>query len=202
MTTVFLACFFTGFGLAILAFISGLDKVTFFDRMLHGHHIGLHHTHHGGAVHKPAVRARRGSAISSLNMAALTAFLAWFGGAGMALQQATKLPVAIVTALASVSGYVGAHLINRFMRALVRSERNAMPMTWAGTIAKVTMPIRAGDGTGEIVFLHDGTRQVAGARSDTGVGIDKGAEVIVTRYERGIAYVCTWEELPASPLEH
>ncbi|HKO00709.1 MAG TPA: hypothetical protein VJ032_03380, partial [Thermoanaerobaculia bacterium] len=82
------------------------------------------------------------------------------------------------------------------------SERPAQSISWPGVIAKVTIPIRASDGTGEIVFLHDGTRQVAGARSDTGIAIDKGAEVVVTKYEKGIAYVCTWDELPAGPLEH
>ena len=57
------------------------------------------------------------------------------------------------------------------------------------------VPIRAGDGTGEIVFTHAGTRRVAGARSENGRAITKGTEVVVTRYEKGIAYVVTWSDL-------
>ena len=64
-----------------------------------------------------------------------------------------------------------------------------------GVIARTVVPIRANGGTGEIVFTHAGTRRVAGARSDSGAAVDKGTEVIVTRYEKGIAYVATWEEL-------
>ena len=33
------------------------------------------------------------------------------------------------------------------------------------------------------------------ARSDEGFAIPKGTEVVVTRYEQGIAYVRPWEEL-------
>ena len=50
------------------------------------------------------------------------------------------------------------------------------------------MPIRAG-GTGELIYSQEGTRRVAGARSEDGAAIPKGAEVVVTRYEKGIAYV-------------
>jgi len=78
----------------------------------------------------------------------------------------------------------------------VRGERTAKPVQWMGTLAQVTIPIRKG-GTGEIVFTHDGTRQVAGARSDRDEPISKGMEVIITRYDKGIAYVCTWDELEA-----
>ena len=38
------------------------------------------------------------------------------------------------------------------------------------------------------------TRRVAGARSEDGAPIPKGSEVIVTRYEKGIAYVRPWED--------
>jgi hypothetical protein len=46
-----------------------------------------------------------------------------------------------------------------------------------------------------------GVRRCSGARSEDGAAIAKGAEVIVTRYEKGIAYVKRWEELAgeASP---
>jgi hypothetical protein len=38
------------------------------------------------------------------------------------------------------------------------------------------------------------------ARSEDGTEIQRGAEVIVTRYENGIAYVRRWEELGGESL--
>jgi hypothetical protein len=58
----------------------------------------------------------------------------------------------------------------------------------------VTVGIREG-GTGEIVYSQAGTRRSAGARSEEGAAIARGSEVVVTKYERGIAYVRPWEEL-------
>jgi hypothetical protein len=63
-----------------------------------------------------------------------------------------------------------------------------------GVLGTVTSPIREG-GTGEIVFSQEGIRRCAGARSDKGEVIPKGTEVIVTRYEKGLAYVRLWEEM-------
>ena len=63
-----------------------------------------------------------------------------------------------------------------------------------GVLGRVTSGIRAG-GTGEIVFSQQGTRHTCGARAESGEPLERGAEVVVTRYERGIAYVRRWEEL-------
>ena len=64
----------------------------------------------------------------------------------------------------------------------------------AGIFVKVSSPIRC-NGVGEIIYLRDGARKILPARSDTGCAIARGDEVIVTRYEKGIAYVRIWEEL-------
>jgi hypothetical protein len=64
------------------------------------------------------------------------------------------------------------------------SEEYSLP----GTPARIVSPIRAG-GVGEIVYTKAGTRFTAGARSVDGEAIPKGAEVVILRYERGIAYV-------------
>ncbi len=66
-----------------------------------------------------------------------------------------------------------------------------------GVLGKLSMPIRAG-GTGELIYSQEGTRRCAGARSEDGSAIPKGAEVIVTRYEKGIAYVRPWDDFAAS----
>jgi hypothetical protein len=62
-----------------------------------------------------------------------------------------------------------------------------------GVLGRTTISIRPG-GTGELVFTQGGTRHAAGARSEDGAAIPKGTEVIVTRYEKGIAYVRSFED--------
>lgn len=201
-STVYLICFLCGFGLSLVSFISGVERVNFFDHIFgHSHAQGHGHGHahpHGKNVVKATPMHQQDAAphVSPMNMTALTAFVTWFGAGGYVLQRTTSWPDFVITASAVGTGLVGGSIINRFMRLLVRGERRAQRLTWQGTLANVTMPIRKG-GTGEIVFTHDGTRQVAGARADNGEAIDKGTEVIVTRYDKGIAYVCTWDELEA-----
>jgi hypothetical protein len=63
-----------------------------------------------------------------------------------------------------------------------------------GVLGKLSMAIRPG-GTGELIYTQGGTRRVTGARAETGAAIPKGVEVVVTRYEKGIAYVRPWDEL-------
>jgi hypothetical protein len=46
-----------------------------------------------------------------------------------------------------------------------------------------------------MVFEQVGTRRSCGVRSEDGSPIAKGTEVVITRYERGIAYVRTWDEI-------
>jgi hypothetical protein len=62
-----------------------------------------------------------------------------------------------------------------------------------GSLGTISMPIRE-NGTGEIIFSLAGVRRCAGARSDEGEAIERGAEVVIERYEKGIAYVKRWED--------
>ena len=68
-----------------------------------------------------------------------------------------------------------------------------MDFQMVGAVGKVNIAIRPG-GTGEILYVQGGTRRSAGARSEDGKPLEKGAEVVVTRFERGIAYVRLWDE--------
>lgn len=176
MSTLFVVTFLTGLGLSGVTFLSGF----------HGRHIHLPKVfRHGGKTKTPAV-----------NLAAITAFLVWFGGGGLLLERATDT-APLLGGGAIAIGSLGGALINRLLGALMRQEHTAERLTIVGTIGRLTVPIRAGNGTGELVFTHQGTRQVRAARSDCGRALDKGVEVVVTRYEKGIAYVATWAELPA-----
>lgn len=125
------------------------------------------------------------------------AFLAWFGGVGYLLSSRSRLGSLLVLAVASAAGAAGASLIFGFLtRVLLRRERwlEAADFEMRGMLGKVIVPIRRG-GTGEIVYSQAGTRRCAGARSENGEEIPRGSEVVVTRYEKGLAYVRPWEEL-------
>jgi hypothetical protein len=183
MNTLFLACFLAGLGLSVVSFVSGLDKVNLFDHIFgHGHHLGGHHH----------ARVRAGKSISPFNMAALTAFVTWFGGGGVVFDQITTWSSAALIAAAVATGAVGGSAVNRFLRTLVRSERPLQSEPMYGTAGRITVPIRAG-GTGEVVFTLGGTRHVAAARTEDDTPLQKGTEVFITREERGIAYVRTRE---------
>ena len=89
--------------------------------------------------------------------------------------------------------------VSKFLLAHSR-ELDPADFDLVGALGRIASPIRAG-GTGEITFSLGGTRQVCGARSETGEALARGAEVIVTRYERGIAYVRKYEELAGEKAE-
>jgi hypothetical protein len=174
MTTIFVICFITGLGLSVISFAS-------VSHVLHLPHFVRH-----GAVRKSS---------SMLNAAAMTAFLTWFGGGGLLLERLTPFALPLVASGAVAMGLSGGALINSVIHALARQETTAESLSMIGVIGRTVVPIREGDGTGEIVFTHAGTRRVAGARSDSKRAIPKGTEVVVMRYEKGIAYVATWDEL-------
>src|SRR5216684_1062872 len=74
------------------------------------------------------------------------------------------------------------------------ARHGSRPCGWMeGSLGTISMPIRE-NGTGEIIFSMAGVRRCSGARSDDGKAIEKGAEVVIERYEKGIAYVKRWEE--------
>jgi membrane protein implicated in regulation of membrane protease activity len=173
MNTIFLICFLVGVSLSVVSFAST--------------HLNLHHVAHH-RMHGPRSR------LSVVNMASVTAFLTWFGGAGLVLEQATRLSVAPIVIASAASGIAGGVAINRFLGWLLRREKPLQPSTIVGKLAQVTSPIRAG-GTGEIVYSLHGTRHVEPARAENGAAIDKGTQVFVIRHEKGIAYVSTWDEL-------
>ena len=187
MTTLFAVCFLVGLGLSVVSFVSGLDRINVFDHMFsHGHHMhALKAGHHHAS-----------GRVSAFNAAALTAFLAWFGGTGTVLEQVTRWTEGAVVGAAATAGIIGGSVVNRFLRMLMSREKPLEHTSVVGSIGRVTSPIREG-GTGEIVFVVNGTRKVAAARADHGAAIDRGEEVIVMRHDRGIAYVTTWKELGA-----
>ena len=109
----------------------------------------------------------------------------------------------LALAAALVSGFLGAAIVFWFLaKFLVREDEVLDPADYdmIGVLGKVSSPIRA-SGTGEMLFSQMGSRRAAAARSENGLEIPKGVEVVVTRYERGIAYVRPWEEISSSTTD-
>jgi membrane protein implicated in regulation of membrane protease activity len=185
----YLVCFLVGVTLSVLSFLGGSLHLPHFH--LHVPHGGAHF---GGAGHAAGAG---GSEMPFLNFGTITAFLAWFGGTGYLLTRYSSLVVAGVLVLAFVAGLVGAMIVFWFVaKLLLKHDRELDPADYekVGVLARIASPIRAG-GTGEIIFSQEGTRQTCGARSENGEALARGTEVIITRYEHGIAYVRRWEEM-------
>lgn len=186
---LFLICFLTGFGLSTISFLAG----------------HAHFSVRGHARVAPLRHGRLGSGrsigISPVNFGTVSAFLTWFGGAGYLASKAFGFVVAAALVTALLCGITGASVVFAFLaKVLMAKEEHLDPADFemTGVLGKVSGTIRSG-GTGEILFSQNGVRKAASARSETGAAIPLGDEVVVTRYEDGIAYVRRWDELLQAP---
>jgi len=182
----YLVCFLVGVTLSVLSFLGGSFHLPHF-------HVHVPHVH----VSHVGAHAGTGGEMPFLNFGTITAFLAWFGGAGYLLTRYSSFMVAGVLTLAVITGLAGATIVFWFVaKLLLKHDRELDPADYdrVGVLARISSPVREG-GTGEIIFSQEGTRNTCGARSENGEVLARGTEVIVTRYERGIAYVRRWEEL-------
>jgi len=191
--TFYLVCFALGFVFSVLSFLLG------------GFHWHLPHFLGGANIHAaPDVHIHHGTGAARghaeaplLNPVSLAAFLAWFGGIGFLLSRFSSIWFGIGLGIALLSGVTGAGIIYLFLsRVLMSEEENLDPAddNMIGVLAHTSQPIREG-GTGEIIYSQSGTRRTCGARTEDGSPIAKGTEVVVTRYEKGIAFVKMWIEL-------
>jgi hypothetical protein len=213
----YLICFAVGFCFSFFPFVFGSLRWGHMPHF-HGHagagHVGPTPVAHGpataghtpgtGSAHTPVgtgaakygVRTR-GSGVSPFNFVSLTAFLAWFGGTGYLLTRFSALWVGFGLLLSVAAGLAGAAIVFLFLSRVLMSGSETMdPADYemVGVLGKIAIPVRA-DGTGELIYSQMGTRRVCGVRSEDGSAIAKGAEVVVTRYEKGIAYVRLWSEI-------
>jgi membrane protein implicated in regulation of membrane protease activity len=187
---LYLTCFLVGFALSALSVLMG---------GVHLHvHLPFHfHLGHVGQVH----RAGTGSGnLPAVNLGTVTAFLAWFGGIGFLLTRHSNVYAMAALLISIGGGFVGATLVFLLVtRILLHFEApmDAADYEMVGVLGRVSSRLRPG-GTGEVIFSRQGSRCSIAARSEDGREIAKDVEVVVTRYERGIAYVRRWDELAAS----
>lgn len=209
----YLICFALGFFLSFFSFLFGGART---GRLhlphFHGHG-GAHlpsagvpaahgpvsagHAPVAGGARAESTSTQQAGGVSPFNFVTLTAFLAWFGGTGYLLTRYSGLWVGFGLLASVSSGLVGGGIVFLFLsRVLISSDENMDPADYemVGVLGRVSSSIREG-GTGEIIYTQMGTRRVCGARSDDSSAIAKGTEVVVTRYEKGIAYVRLWSEM-------
>lgn len=194
----YLICFVVGFAFTAISFLSGTLH-------FHFHFPGHVHTVGTGSGHGTPHPSGHGSGahFPFFNPMTLAAFLTWFGGTGYLLEHLRHLWVFAGLLLASAAGLLGASIVFVFVaKVLMARERDLNPLDYemVGVLGKVSVSIRTG-GTGEIIFAQEGVRKTCAARSEDGSPFAKGEEVLVTRYERGVAYVQRWEDFEKSAVD-
>ena len=187
----YLICFAVGFLFSLLSFVAG-------GLNLHGHwpHVHIHTGAHGAHAAGSHTHGAHDS-VSPFNFFTIAIFLAWFGGTGYLLTRFSTVVFVLGLAISTAVGLVGASIVFVFLAKVLMSPEALMdPADYemVGVVARVCGAIREG-GTGEIIYSQAGSRRACPARSEDSVAIERDAEVVVTRYEKGIAYIRRWEEV-------
>ena len=189
--TFFLVCFGVGLVSTLISFFAGalhLHILTKFHMGHHGH-VGGHGTHaHGG--HSVNV-----SHISAFNLPTIMAFLAWFGGVGYMMSHNFGVGLVASLFVSLLGGLFGGAVVYQFLLKFAEHDGSIDPADddMIGVVGTLDSAIRAG-GTGEVVYLRRGSRHTCSARTEDGSPLLQGEEVVVTKFEHGIAYVKRWEE--------
>jgi hypothetical protein len=182
--TFYFFCFCVGFLCAFVSFLAGATHL----------HLHLPRGFHGHAAHAPG---GKGGSESPINFGTIAAFLGWFGGVGYLLSRYSSIWAVLALGLSLLSGLGGAALVFWFLfKVLLKHDRDLDPADYemVGVLGRLSGTLRE-SGTGEIIYSQNGVRRAASARSEDGKPLARGVEVVVTRYERGIAYVRPWAEL-------
>jgi len=181
---IFLGCFVIGFVFSVMSFVLGAVGVD-----LHAHAPFVHHPHVPHQVGKGGA--------SPFNLATFMAFLAWFGGTGYLLTSRFGWVAIPALTVAVFSGFAGATIVFWVMAHVLWSPHENMRSAdhrIIGALGRVNQSIRQ-DGIGEVIYSTGGIRRSCGARSADGAAIEKGTEVVVTAYDRGIASVRRWDDM-------
>jgi len=216
--TFYLVCFVVGFALSAIMVFSGAGHHHILARwhLPHwGHgsagHGGVGHVAagHGGVAAHATAPGGHGAAVkgagrpSPFDVSTFMAFLTWFGGTGYLLTSYSSMWDILALGIATLGGLAGAAIVFWFLvKVLMAHETILDPSDFdmVGVLGRVSSTIRP-TGTGEIIFSQAGARRPSSARSEDGLAISKGQEVVVTRYEKGIAYVRPWEEVAKDEFE-
>lgn len=204
---LYLLCFLVGFSLSVLSLLAGMVRIHLPFHL----HLPSHGVHHvggfSGSVHTHGASSWKGGSIkggstktgghlSWLDASTILAFLAWFGGVGYILTKHSHFVALAILGFSLVAGLFAGLIVFQSMARMVRSTSGQM-LDWdyrvEGTVGTVSMTIRE-KGTGEVIFEQNGARKSIAARTEGGASLPPGTEVVIARYDDGIAYVKRWEE--------
>jgi hypothetical protein len=191
MESLFLVCFLVGLCMTVLSLLLGMG------------HLGGIHLGHGGAAHAIGHDGTAHGTTSDmptvssgfLNFTTVMTFVTWFGGVGYLIAHYTVLGGVASLVVATASGIGGGLVVALFItRVLERGQTEIYEADYRmpGTAAHVTSTIYPGY-AGEITYALAGSTQTSAARSVAGEEIQRGTEVVVLKYERGVAFVDTWQ---------
>ncbi len=193
----YLFCFLFGLVMSLFSLLVGALHIHLpgLEHLHFDHHLDFGHADVGSADAGDGQHAA-GVHASPFNFPSMMAFLTWFGIAGYLLTT-MRYGAFVVLVLAGIAGAAGGAIVFLFLaKVLMRSDNTLYESDYRmdGLLGHVSVAIRAG-GTGEIIFSQEGVRRTCGARSEDGSAIDRGTEIVITRYDKGIAYVRRWEEM-------
>ncbi|MFL5626941.1 MAG: hypothetical protein ACJ788_15265 [Ktedonobacteraceae bacterium] len=151
------------------------------------------------------------SPLSYINLTTIVLFLLGFGFLGYVFHNTAHLVLPLTLMLAVLGGGVVVALMLMLLNRIfgdtdVSTEQDVADRT--GLLGKVSIPIPE-NSLGEILYTSPGgLRKSIPARSTDGRRLERGQEVVVVNYQRGVAEVDTWEHFmneeevldPGSPL--
>ena len=208
LSLVFIGCFL--FGLLFLLATVLLGSIGHGHGMSHSvGHGTLHHVHAGGPVHHhsaPTHQANvRGeskgsgssfSLLTILNPSSVVFFLLGFGFFGYIFHHEVGLGLSLTLLLSILSGcLIAAMLITLINRLIGSTEAHTIQdvSDRTGLVGKVILTIQGND-PGEILYQSPGgLRKSIPARSFNGQRIERGEEVVVVNFNKGVAEVDTWQ---------
>jgi membrane protein implicated in regulation of membrane protease activity len=173
MTTfIYLVCLIAGFLFMVACAIMG-------------HIVGGHDADIGSGGHAEAgADTSDGVGISAFSPVVIASFVTAFGGFGIIFQQFSWAKESYISApLAIVAAFLVANFVLFILRGLFRHTQSSSEShvgELVGQIATVITPIPE-NGTGEIAYVHGGTRYNAPAREETGLAVPSGSLVKITR---------------------
>lgn len=198
----YLICFLAGLFLSAFTLLGGMGHFGGADQA-HIPHVHVPHTSHLPHGTGGADLSHGAAMVPWWNAFSIMIFLCWFGAAGYLLTKYGSFVAGVVVVLAVICGLAGGAIIFMFLtRVLMPHDREltADETDVVGVVGRVSSPIRPG-GVGEIVYQQLGATRSAIARAEDGAGIGKSEEVYVIRYEKGIAFVKRWEDLPEANFQ-
>lgn len=163
----------------------------------HGHAATGHTTAQGHATAGAApqgtlptwLSASAGWTLSWLSPLTLAAGALWFGGAGLVAENTLPRGLGVlILVLAVLGALLGAAVVRALMAALLRAGTPPLSGDAIGAVGTLSAPIRV-DGPGEVIYTLEGLHRSAAARSVDGRPLPRGANVVIVRRERGIAWV-------------